>query len=93
MKYLLYTNYTYTYLDLDQDVPLEEIQIIQNHPGKSVKDRSLQAQSWFDNLKLTQSKYLKDVNEKVQIEEEPGQKPQNLTISNKMKGILTMDYD
>ena len=43
MKYLLYTNYTYAYLDIEQDVPSEEVQIIQNHPGKSVKDKSLSA--------------------------------------------------
>jgi hypothetical protein len=58
-KFLLYTHYTYILLDLDQDVPVDEVQIIQNHPGKSIEERSLSAKSWFDNLKLSQAKYIK----------------------------------
>ena len=56
-KYILYTNYTYIVLDLSKDVP-KEIDIIQNHPGKSVEERSIQADSWFETLKLSQAKYL-----------------------------------
>jgi hypothetical protein len=51
-KYILYTNYTYVVLDLSQDVP-KESDIIQNHPGKSVEERSIQADSWFETLKLS----------------------------------------
>ena len=51
-KYILYTHYTYIVLDLTQDVPLE-VEIIQNHPGKNIEEKSLQAESWFENLKLS----------------------------------------
>ena len=51
-KYILYTHYTYIVLDLTQDVP-HEVEISQNHPGKNVEERSIQAKSWFDNLKLS----------------------------------------
>lgn len=57
-KYILYTNYTYIVLDLTQDVPSGEVSIIQNHPGKSVEEKSLSAKTWFDNLKISQAKYL-----------------------------------
>ncbi len=60
MKYILYTNYTYIVLDLNQDVPKDQVEIVQNHPGKSVEEKSITAQSWFDSLKLSQNKYLKD---------------------------------
>ena len=42
-KYILYTNYTYIVLYLDQDVPATEVAIVQNHPGKSVEEKSLTA--------------------------------------------------
>jgi hypothetical protein len=51
-KYILYTHYTYIVLDLSQDVP-HEVEISQNHPGKNVEETSIQAKSWFDNLKLS----------------------------------------
>lgn len=94
MKYLLYTNYTYAVLDLGQDI-LEggEVQIIPNHPGKTLKDKSLQAASWFDNLKLSQQKYIKDQPIPVQSEDNSNEKVSNLIISNKIKGILAMEYN
>eukprot|EP00347_Sterkiella_histriomuscorum_P013585 403364154 len=94
-KYLLYTNYTYSILDLSQSVPTE-VEIIQNHPGKSVEERSVNAQTWFDNLKLSQSKYIKKQDQTVEIALQNGESSsqvKNLTISNKIKGILSMDYD
>ena len=91
-KYLLWTHYTYITLNLALEVPSKEATIIQNHPGKSLEERSLVAKSWFDSLKVSQARYLKgeaasstasDVSEEVA----------NLTISNKLKGILSMEYD
>lgn len=92
-KYLLYTHYTYILLDLLQDVPADEVQIVQNHPGKSIGEKSLSARSWFDNLKLSQGKYLKKASEVI-IEAKTTEESsvQNLTISNKLKGILSMSY-
>lgn len=56
-KILLYTNYTYCVLDLNLPMPAE-VEIVQNHPGKSIEGKQFNAQGWFDNLKLSQSKYL-----------------------------------
>jgi len=58
-KYLLWTHYTYITLNLALDVPQKEAAIIQNHPGKSLEERSLAAKSWFESLKLSQARYLK----------------------------------
>ncbi len=51
-KYLVYTNYTYIVLDLTQTIP-SEVDIIQNHPGKTMEDKNLGAKTWFDALKLS----------------------------------------
>lgn len=97
-KFILYTNYTYIILDLTQDVPSDEVNIIQNHPGKSVEEKSLAAKSWFDNLKLSQSKYIsgnssEEYDLRVKSSSGNDEKVKNLTISNKIKGILYMEYD
>ena len=34
-KFLLYSNYTYCVLDLNQSLP-QEVSIVQNHPSKSI---------------------------------------------------------
>lgn len=47
-KYILYTNYTYCILDLNEGVP-EEVEIIQNHPGKSTSEKGLNAGSGTEN--------------------------------------------
>lgn len=56
-KFLLYTNYTYCVLDINQPMP-DSVDIVQNHPGKSIEGKAFNAQGWFDNLKLSQAKYL-----------------------------------
>ena len=56
-KYLLYTSYTFCTVDLQQPVP-ETAEMVQNHPTRTTEGKQFQAQSWFDNLKLSQSKYL-----------------------------------
>lgn len=56
-KFVLYTNYTYCVLDLNAPVPIE-VEIVQNHPGKCIEGKQFNAQGWFDNLKLSQAKYL-----------------------------------
>jgi hypothetical protein len=44
-------------LDLSQDVPADEVEILQDHPG--AEEKSVQAKSnWFDNLKVSQAKYI-----------------------------------
>ncbi|CDW74499.1 u3 small nucleolar rnaassociated protein [Stylonychia lemnae] len=93
-QYIIYTNYTYSVLDINKGLP-EEVEIIQNHPGKSVEEKNLAAQNWFDNLKISQSKYIKKVVLPVLEQSSDSTKDQvsNLTISNKIKGILNMQYD
>lgn len=54
-KFLMYSNYTYTILDINQGLPSEAL-IIQDHPGKQLDMGS----SWFDCLKKSQAKYLED---------------------------------
>lgn len=80
-------------LDLTQSLP-EEVEIVQNHSGKSIEEKNISARTWFDNLKISQAKYLKK-NSQQSIESEKDQKSnvKNLTISNKIKGILNMEYD
>ena len=34
------------------------MQILQDHPNKSIEAKHLEANSWFDMLKLSQQKYL-----------------------------------
>jgi hypothetical protein len=86
---VLYTNYTYCVLDLNAAVPTE-VEIVQNHPGKSIEGKVFNAQGWFDNLKLSQAKYLsKSLPEPVSAD----QGSKNLAISNKLKGVLLMDWD
>lgn len=41
-KYILYTNYTYCILDLNEGLP-DEVEIIQNHPGKSASEKGMNA--------------------------------------------------
>lgn len=87
-KFLLYSNYTYSVLDMNAEVP-EMVEIVQNHPGKSIEGKQFNAQGWSDNLKLSQSKYL-STNPPLSTSAEPSAK--NLAISNKYKGILLMDW-
>ena len=54
---MLWTNYTYSVLDLEVELP-DEVQITQDHPNKTLQNRQLDAQSWFETLKLSQAKYL-----------------------------------
>ena len=55
-KFLFYSNYTYTILDITVNLPEgnHEALIIQDHPGKQVDLGS----TWFDHLKKSQAKYL-----------------------------------
>ena len=57
-----------------------------------MENRQIEAQSWFDTIKIAQAKYLlnQPVQEKSNVESE---KIDNLTISNKLKGILAFNYD
>ena len=90
-KYLLYTSYTYCLLDLSQALP-EQVELVQNHPSRSLEGKQLQAKSWFDNLKLSQSKYLSPENQQRSgIEEDGNKNESNLAINNRFKGILLMD--
>lgn len=91
--YLIYTNYTYIVLDLSKSIP-SDVEIIQNHPGKTLEDKNLGAKSWFDTLKLSQSKFLKKKQNMSEVNEGSQESQvKNLTISNKLKGILNMEYD
>lgn len=65
--------------------------IIQDHPGKNIEEKSINAKGWFDSLKISQSKYIgKNQDEVIRKIDE---KVKNLTISNKIKGIIAMEYD
>lgn len=88
-KFVLYTNYTYCVLDLNLPVPTE-VEIVQNHPGKCIEGKQFNAQGWFDNLKLSQAKYLTAA---APTEDKHEPSATNLAISNKLKGILLMDWD
>lgn len=57
-KFLLFTNYSYSVLDLEAPIP-EESLIVSNHPTKTAQGAQFAAKTWFDNLKLSQAKYLK----------------------------------
>ena len=92
-KFILYSHYTYITLNLALDVPTKEVMIIQNHPGKTLEEKSLAAKSWFESLKLSQGRYLKEGVLPEQKQESSGDEVPNLTISNKLKGILSMEYD
>jgi hypothetical protein len=87
-KVVLYTNYTFAVLDINAPLP-KEVDVIQNHPSKSIKERHLTAIGWFDNLKLSQQKYLGREPQTA----EPGQSTKNLAINNKYKGVLAMEWD
>lgn len=52
-KYILYTNYTYCVLDINAKVPQDEVAITQDHPSRTVQGKQIEAQTWFDNLKLS----------------------------------------
>lgn len=51
-KFVLWTNYTYSVLDLEVELP-DEVQITHDHPNKTLQNRQLDAQSWFETLKLS----------------------------------------
>lgn len=51
-KFILWTNYTYAVLDLKLDLPAES-QILADHPNNSLQAKHLEADGWFDTLKLT----------------------------------------
>lgn len=93
-KYMLYTSYTYCTIDLREPVP-ETAEMIQNHPSRTAEGKQFQAQSWFDNLKLSQSKYLTEqpsaVEQASTSAETQSSTSSNMSINNKFKGILLMD--
>lgn len=90
-KTLVFTNYTFCVLDLAASVP-KEVDLIQNHPAKTLEGRQVTATGWFDNLKLSQQKYLKRPSQ-PEHSEVTGRASGNLAISNKYKGILAMQWD
>jgi hypothetical protein len=82
-KYILFTNYTFTPLDLTAALPSES-QIIQNQPKKEGIESD-----WFDRVKLASEPYL----QQRETEEEKSEATDgnlNLSINNKLKGILYM---
>ena len=97
-KFILYTHYTYTILDISQ--PLinidgqAQVKITQDHPGKPLDYNS----GWFECLKKSQTSY---INQMKGFENEfsrmgvntPATYVENLTISNSIKGILHMSFD
>jgi len=59
-----------------------------NHPGKQATIHELKEPSWGDRLKLSQIKFLtENATESVREEADAAQ---NLTISNKLKGIMNV---
>jgi hypothetical protein len=91
-KVIAFSNYTYAILDLDAPVP-REVEIVQNHPGKTIEGRQTNAQGWFDNLKLSQQKYLTTQQQVTTEPTEQQTSSKNLSISNRYKGILAMEWD
>ena len=51
-KFIIWTNYTYAVLDLKLELPAE-VQILADHPNNNLAAKHLQADGWFDTLKLT----------------------------------------
>ena len=68
----------------------ESVELVQNHPSRTLVGKQLQAKSWFDNLKLSQSKYLSSEHQQ-RSEDLAVQQESNLAINNRFKGILLMD--
>ena len=89
LKYLLYTTYTFCVLDLSAEVP-ESVEMVQNHPTRTTEGKHLVAETWFDNLKLSQAKYL-TANDRGETQA-AGSGQANLAINNRFKGILQMEY-
>ena len=90
---MLYTSYTFCTLDLSAKVP-EQIELVQNHPTRSAEGKQLQAHSWFDNLKMSQAKYLKNnqsTSNGVVASSGDAAAQNNLAINNMFKGILLID--
>ena len=54
---MLYTSYTFCVLDLERPLP-QSVDMVANHPSKTTEGKQMAAQTWFDNLKLSQVKYL-----------------------------------
>ena len=91
-KYLMHTSYTFCVLNLDEPLP-DQVEMVANHPTRTLEGKQLAAQTWFDSLKLSQAKYLTQSNQLPQAGATPQQSPsQNLAINNRFKGILLMDY-
>jgi len=68
-KFLFYTNYTYTILDITKPLDqMSEVKIIQDHPGKTLDSTS----TWFEYIKKSQSKYLdrKDIMDKEESKQD-----------------------
>lgn len=89
-KFIIWTAYTYCVLDLQRPIP-SQVDIISNHPYRTTEGKQQQAQTWFDNLKLSQAKYL-DARHDTPTEPQ-AQSLSNLMVSNKLKGILAMEYE
>lgn len=67
----------------------QEVQILLDHP-RALEDKHLEADNWFDLLKLSQKKYLDNTVVPTSIIKEAAD---NLTISSKFAGILAMQFD
>ena len=97
-KYLLYTSYTFCVLDLAAQVP-EVVETVPNHPTKTQEGQQMGAQTWHDNLKLSQAKYLDPAAGHQTVATQNNSMQQrsamrgNLAIDNRFKGILLMDID
>ena len=91
-KFLLYTSYTFCVLDLAAVIP-EAVEQVQNHPTRTLEGKQFNAQSWMDNLKLSQAKHLTPSQQTSGAAPEKGQKQDNLAINNRFKGVLLMDLD
>lgn len=71
-----------------------EVQILQDHPNKTLEAKHLECENWFDMLKISQKKYLSKAQEvQAATTSSVNQTSDNLTISNKLKGILAMQFD
>jgi hypothetical protein len=87
-KLIMWSNYTYAILDLTIDLPAE-VQIVQDHPYRTIQGKHRESDGWFDMVKLGQQKYLTDAQHAQSSVFT--QSVDNLTISNKLKGILQME--
>jgi len=62
---------------------------VQDHPYRTIQGKHRESDGWFDMVKLGQQKYLSDAQHAQSSVFT--QSVDNLTISNKLKGILQME--